>query len=53
MKKWKDEIVIVSGFIMEWEYGLFAIHDTVFKRKSFRDISENWYHSDCYWMVLK
>lgn len=49
----EDEIIIVSGFVTRWSSGLFAIRDTVFKRKSIRDRSKHWHHQDCYWMILK
>lgn len=49
------KIIIEEGMIWKWRtpYYHFAIRDVVYKRKSFQDRSENWYHSDCYWMVLE
>lgn len=49
------KIIIKTGMIWSWRtyYYRFAIRDVVFKRKGNQANPEEWFHPDCYWMLLE
>jgi len=48
------ETAILDGLVYECRHiWFFAVCDTVYHRRAFKDEFENYYFDDCYWMVLE